>query len=339
MLKTEKNKNLKSLNTFGIDIYANYYINIENTDDIIRSIEFINSNDIPFLILGGGSNILFTGNFEGAVFHINTKGISIISKKDNNVYVKAEAGENWDSLINFCVDKNLWGLENLSMIPGKVGSSPIQNIGAYGTEVKDTIEELEAYEISTGEKRIFKNNECNFGYRYSIFKAELKNKFIISSVTYKLSALPKPNISYKGLSDELKQINVKSPTIKDISNAVSRIRSNKLPDPEITGNAGSFFKNPIISSEKIKNLKSEYPNIVHFSQQDGNAKVAAAWLIEQCGWKGKSMGKAGVHDKQPLVLINNGNASSKDIITLSNKIIEDVGNKFGITLEPEVNII
>lgn len=338
MLKIEKNKNLKKLNTFGIDIYADYYINIEKTEDIIKSISFINNNCSTFLILGGGSNILFTKNFEGVVFHINTKGINIINEEEDNIFVKAEAGEAWENLINFCIKENLWGLENLSMIPGKVGSSPIQNIGAYGTEVKDVISEVEAYEISTGEKKAFKNKECNFGYRQSIFKNIARNKFIISSVTYLLSKKSKPNLSYKGLIEEIKASNISSPTVKDISDAVCRIRTNKLPDPDIIGNAGSFFKNPVISIDKLKELQDIFPDLVFFVQSDNNAKLAAAWLIEQCGWKGKTLGNVGVHAMQPLVIINNGNANGSDVLALANKIIEDIKKKFRITLEPEVNI-
>ena len=340
MINVEKNKNLKEYNTFGIDVNTKLYINIENTIDILESIKFIkNENITNIFVLGGGSNILFMGTFNGLILHINTRGITIISENDKEVYIKAEAGEKWNNLIQFCIEHNFWGLENLSMIPGKVGSSPVQNIGAYGTEVKDVIYELDAYDIFSGEKKIFKNKDCDFGYRRSIFKDKLRNKFIISSVTYKLSKIPKPNISYKGLGEELQKSGGDIYNINDIFKSVCKIRNTKLPNPDIIGNAGSFFKNPLVSSSKLADILREFPDVVYFIQDDGKVKLAAAWLIEKCGWKGKSWGNAAIYEKQPLVLINKGGASSQEIMNLANKIIEDVYSKFDVELEIEVNIV
>ncbi|HRS53207.1 MAG TPA: UDP-N-acetylmuramate dehydrogenase, partial [Bacteroidales bacterium] len=337
------NINLKSLNTFGIDVKARFYLNITNKEDLFNGFKFITYNKLTsdlILVLGGGSNILFTKDFEGIVLHINTKGIKEKQENENKILVKAEAGEEWENLITHCINKQLWGLENLSYIPGKVGSSPIQNIGAYGVEIKETFEELEAYEIISGNKKIFKFADCKFGYRNSIFKSEYKNKFIIWSVTYKLSKNPSPNLTYKALYQELIKNNIINPSLYDIHNAIIKIRKQKLPDPKHIGNAGSFFKNPIIPIEKLKLLLKDFPDIVYFTNKESDtAKIAAAWLIEKCGWKGKNLGRAAVYSQQPLVIINKGGAKGEEILELANKIIDDVKKTFEIKLEPEVNIL
>jgi len=290
------------------------------------------------LLLGGGSNILFTKDYNGIVIKINTKGIDVIDENQENIYIRAYAGEVWKSFVDYCIDKGWAGLENLSMIPGNVGGCPLQNIGAYGVEVKDSIEELEAINIKTSEIKIFKNKMCNFGYRDSIFKNELKNQYIIHSIVFKLSKNPIFHIEYGAIKDEIKAMGVKSVDIKSISNAICKIRSEKLPDTKILGNAGSFFKNPVISSGVLNELRIQYPNIIGYHLEDGRYKLAAGYLIESCGWKGKKIGECGVYKNQSLVLVNFGKASGNEIADLALKIKDSVFRKFKINLETEVNI-
>jgi len=338
-LQVKENFSLKKYNTFGIDVSTKYFIEL-TTDSKIEN--FIKENPyktLPILILGGGSNILFTKNFDGIILKIETKGIEIIRENDESIFVKAKAGELWNDLVNFCVEKNFGGIENLALIPGCVGASPIQNIGAYGSEMKDTFFELEAIDILHGQRKIFSQQECRLAYRNSIFKNELKGKYIILSVTFKLQKTPVINITYSALSKELQKLNLEKPTVEAVRDTVCKIRESKLPDPEIIGNAGSFFKNPSVTVDKYKELKEKFPEIVAYPTEDGNYKLAAGWMIDQCGWKGKRKGNAGVHEKQALVLVNLGNATGNEILDLAREVRASVKNMFDVDIEFEVNII
>ncbi|NVO03900.1 MAG: UDP-N-acetylmuramate dehydrogenase [Bacteroidetes bacterium] len=338
-MNLQRNFPLKNLNTFGIEAYANFFIELNNSDQIIEFLENSEYRNQPLLILGGGSNLLFANDFEGIVLKINNKGIVVVSEDEDFVIVKAFAGEVWLEFVDYCVEKNWGGIENLALIPGNVGSCPVQNIGAYGVEVKDTLFEIDAFRISDGQKRTFKNSECNFGYRNSIFKQELKNQYIIEAVSFKLRKKPILNRTYQALEREIQILGIENPTIKDLSEIICKIRREKLPDPEEIGNAGSFFKNPTINSENFKKLISEFPNIAYFKQSDGSFKLAAAWLIEQCRWKGSRFGDAGVHKNQALVLVNYGNAKGTEIVELAKNIQKSVLENFRVHIEMEVNIV
>ena len=291
------------------------------------------------LILGGGSNILFTKNFDGIVLKNEIKGIELVSEDDEHIYVKAGAGENWHQFVLYCIQQNYAGVENLSLIPGCVGASPMQNIGAYGVEIKDVFHQLEAFHLDDKTLKTFRLSECELGYRESVFKRKLKDQFIIISVTYKLRKKPVFNISYGAIQQELDKMAVQQLSIAAISQAVINIRSSKLPDWKVVGNAGSFFKNPQIQKHKFLELKEVFPGIVGYAAGEEYIKLAAGWLIEQCGWKGYRKGDAGCYPKQALVLVNYGAATGEEIYYLSEQIIESVQQKFGVTLEREVNII
>lgn len=339
MVKILENISLKHLNTFGIEAGAKWFTEIGSMNDLQELIQnkiFINSDR---LIIGGGSNLLFTKNFEGLIIKNSIKGIKIVREDAEFAEVQAAAGELWHDFVIWCIEKNLGGLENLSLIPGCVGAGPMQNIGAYGVELKDVFSELEAVDLATGEKRIFNKAQCKFGYRESVFKHELKNKFIITSVTFRLSKKPKINISYGAISTELQSMKVQNPGIKEVSLAVINIRNSKLPNPKIIGNAGSFFKNPEVESSVFKNLKTRFPGLAAYEMENGKYKLAAGWLIEKCDLKGYVRGDAAVHDKQALVLVNKGKATGAEIYSLSEYVLETVFSKFGIKLEREVNII
>jgi UDP-N-acetylmuramate dehydrogenase len=338
-MNIEKNISLKNLNTFSVDVKSKYFINIFSEKELIQ---VLNTEEFPNhkkLILGGGSNILFTKDFDGLVIKNSIPGIELIGEDNNKVIVEAGAGVIWEELVQYCVDRNYSGIENLSYIPGTVGAAPIQNIGAYGQELEETFYELRGIYIDSCETKNFNKSECSFSYRNSIFKNELKNKFIITSVKLKLNRNPDVNLSYNPVKDEVENRNVNHPTIKDIREIVIDIRKSKLPDPVEIGNAGSFFKNPVITKEKFKSLKEEYPNFKHFFVDEYYVKIPAAWLIEKCGWKGKRIGNTGTHDMQPLVIVNYGNASGKEIYEISTMIKNDVKKIFDITLENEVNIL
>ena len=338
-MNIQQNYSLKKLNTFHIDASAKYFLEVASIEDILEVLSANKYLNQSKLILGGGSNLLFTKDFDGIVIKNNLKGINLINEDSDFYYVKASAGEVWHQLVIHCIIKNYAGLENLSLIPGNVGASPMQNIGAYGAEIKDTFHELEALNINDKTLHTFSNADCKFGYRESIFKHELKNQFIITSVTFKLNKRPAYNIRYGAIENELETMGVKELSIQAISKAVCNIRRSKLPNPEVMGNAGSFFKNPEIMKSKFDRLKIEFPDIVGFNIENGNVKLAAGWLIEQCGWKGKSFGDAGVHKFQALVLVNYANAKGNEIFDLSEKIMISVKEKFGVGLEREVNII
>jgi len=333
-----KNLQLKNYNTFGIPSIAKELILINNIDDIFLAVNqeiFTHKH----LIIGGGSNILLDGDYDGIVIKNNLKGKQVIHEDDDFVWVKAAGGEVWHELVMYCVDRNLGGIENLSLIPGTVGAAPMQNIGAYGVELTDVFETLEAIDILTGELKLFSKADCAFGYRTSVFKTNLKGRYIITAVTLKLSKHPLIKMQYGAIKDVLAAQQIDAPTIKDISNAVIAIRSSKLPDPKILGNAGSFFKNPEISSLQYEELKLVYPEMPGFPTQNNLTKVPAGWLIEQCGWKGKRIGNSGAHKDQALVLVNYGNATGQEIIALAEAIQQSVLEKFGITILPEVNLI
>ncbi len=328
---------LKNETTFGINAIADEYISIESVQEAkdFFSIPF----DKPYYILGGGSNILITKDVNGIIVQNKIKGISTSIIDDSTIHVTAGAGENWNEFVLNCIENNWGGLENLSLIPGNVGASPMQNIGAYGVEIKDVFVSLNALEIATNEIHTFENEACKFGYRESIFKNSHKNKFLIIDVTFKLTRKNhKISANYGAIQSELQKNNITNPSIKDISKAVIAIRSSKLPDPKVIGNAGSFFKNPVISINLANTIKINYPDLVEYPVDEISTKLAAGWLIEKAGWKGFREGDAGVHALQALVLVNYGNTTGNEILSLSQRIIDDVHSKFGVTLEREVNI-
>ena len=331
--------NLLPYNTFGISALASQFVEVNSVLQLRNLIQEKAILEEPYLILGGGSNILFIKNYEGLVLKNNLKGIEVSRENENYVWLKAAGGEVWHELVMFCVNKNWGGIENLSLIPGTVGAAPMQNIGAYGVEIKDTFEELEAINIQTGELEKFNNEQCKFGYRESIFKHEAKGRYFITSVTFKLNKKPDLNTSYGDIETLLKEWHIAKPTIADVSKAVIAIRQSKLPDPVLLGNAGSFFKNPVIEFSVFEKLQKNNPTLKSFPAADGKVKIPAAWLIEQAGWKGKRFENIGVHEKQALVLVNYGGGTGKELIDLAYKIIDSVKAKFGVALTPEVNII
>lgn len=339
----KENISLKGYNTFGIDATAQYFStfnSVEQLAGLLESKKLITHNpSLITFILGGGSNILFTKNVEGLVLKNEIKGIEKTGEDENYVYVKAGAGENWHQLVLFCINNNLAGIENLSLIPGNVGASPMQNIGAYGVELKDVFFTLEAFHLPEKKMVQFTLQDCEFGYRESVFKRKFKDQFVITSVTYRLFKTPQFNTSYGAIEQELQSMGIQTLSIKAISQAVINLRNSKLPDPAIIGNAGSFFKNPEIDAEQFMELKISFPGIVGYVLDSGRVKLAAGWLIEQCGWKGYRKGDAGCYTKQALVLVNYGNAKGSEILNLSEEIIESVQNKFSVPLEREVNII
>ena len=363
----QKNISLKPYNTFGMDVKAKAFISITSIEEIHQLLQ--EKND--FFILGGGSNLLLTQDIDKLVAHIAFKGIEIEEDTDRHVIVKVAAGENWHQFVLWCIDHDFGGVENMSLIPGNVGTAPIQNIGAYGVELKDTCTSVETIEIETGKMRTFTHDECAFGYRNSVFKNELKGKYIITNVLFKLTKnLHHLNSSYGAIQSELVKKNIKNPTIKNISDAVISIRQSKLPDPKVLGNSGSFFKNPVIDKAAFKILQKEHPEVPFYKvkeQQNSNRKsqisnksqktnsksqsrgletdlnifykVPAGWLVEQCGFKGKRIGNTGSHKDQALVLVNYGNATGKEVFELSKNIQKTVFDTFGIAIEAEVNII
>ena len=327
---------LKEFNTFGIDVLANNFNKAKNEDEILH---FLIENKCNPLILGGGSNILFKNNINKPILKIEIKGIQIIEENENSIYVSVGAGENWNDFVRWSLAKNYGGIENLSLIPGNVGSAPIQNIGAYGAELKDVFHSCRAISIDNKIIKTFNKDECNFTYRSSIFKEKLKNKYVISRVTFRLSKTNHViNSDYKPLKNLLNERGIITPTIQDISKLVIEIRTNKLPDPKKIGNCGSFFKNPIISNFKFNNLFKKFNTIPNYKISKNEIKIPAAWLIEECGFKGKIEGKTGTHKKHALVIVNNGGASGEEIYKFSQNIKKSVLKKFNILLEEEVNI-
>ena len=333
----KNNISLKPFNTFGIDVNASKFVSIDSLQNLK---DILNTNPVDLLILGGGSNLLLTKDVEALVLQINLKGISVISSFKNSVHVEVAAGENWHELVCWCLNKDFGGLENLSLIPGNVGTAPIQNIGAYGVELKDSFISCKAIHIHTKELRTFTKEECNFGYRNSVFKQELKGQYIITSVVFELSRYDHSlKTNYGAIEAELQNSAIETPTIQDVSKAVISIRNSKLPDPKIIGNSGSFFKNPVISYSKFEVLQNQFPQIQHYKISENAVKIPAGWLIDTAGFKGKTFGDFGVHTKQALVLVNYGGASGKDILNLSQQIQKAVKYIFEIDLETEVNIL
>lgn len=332
----QENISLKKYNTFGIDVFANRFVSITSFYELQQLIQ----TEKDFFLISGGSNMLLTADLDMLVVHIDIKGISIDRESENAVHLTVNAGENWHEFVLWCIDQDYGGLENLSLIPGNVGTCPIQNIGAYGSEVKDTITKVEALEIASGKRVSFSNEECKFRYRDSIFKNEEKGKYILTSVSFRLTKNNHLiNTSYGAIESHLKEHGIKNPSIRDVSNAVIAIRKSKLPDPNEIGNSGSFFKNPVISKVQFDELKQKYPDIPSYPVSDQEVKVPAGWLIEQAGFKGKRFGDAGVHTKQALVLVNHGNATGKEMYVLAQKIQSSIESIFGIYLDIEVNVI
>jgi UDP-N-acetylmuramate dehydrogenase len=332
-----QNTSLKAYNTFGIDVAAEHLISIESTGELVKTLAEINQKEL--LILGGGSNVLFMNDIKGTVLLNKLEGISVVDQNEGHVWVKAGGGVNWHEFVLHCIHQNWAGIENLSLIPGSVGAAPMQNIGAYGVEIKTVFHELEAVEISSGKIKTFSNKECQFGYRESVFKRALKGQYLISSVIFKLDKKPTFKTSYGAITNELENMKVTELSIQAISNAVINIRQNKLPDPKVTGNAGSFFKNPVVPISLAENIKKEYPEAAAYPVDDNSMKLAAGWLIDKAGWKGKTYGNYGVHPKQALVLVNYGGATGQNIYDLSTEILTDIKSKFGVELEREVNIV
>ena len=335
----QKNISLKPFTTFGIEASAKYFLEIHTVDQA-RGFFLLNAPEMPrFLILGGGSNMLFTEDFDGVVMRNEIKGREIIQEDEESIWLKFGAGENWHECVLFCVENGWGGIENLSLIPGNIGAAPIQNIGAYGVELESVFHSLEALQTETGALHTFYKTDCQFGYRDSIFKRAFKGMYFISHVTLKLSKKPTINTSYGAIEKELNSKGIKQPTIKDVSKVVCNIRQRKLPDPKVAGNGGSFFKNPVVNKSLYETIKVAYPEIPSYPIDHEQVKIPAAWLIQTCGWKGKRFENYGVHPNQALVLVNYGGAKGKDIFELSEKIQASVSEKFKIALEREVNVI
>ncbi|MCY4780669.1 UDP-N-acetylmuramate dehydrogenase [Sphingobacterium sp. UT-1RO-CII-1] len=332
-----QNASLKAYNTFGVDASCNKLIHIYSENELPNIYEqgYFDQNTF---ILGGGSNVLFTKDYPGTILKVDNKGISHFIE-GNYIYITAKAGEIWNDFVWYCIDRGFGGVENMALIPGTVGASPIQNIGAYGTELMDVFYSCQAFDTHTGSFTSFSKDDCKFTYRDSIFKTEYKGRYVITAVTYKLSLQHKINTSYGAINTELSRKGINNPTIKEVAEAVSTIRVEKLPDPSTIGNAGSFFKNPIIATDFLQSLKEKFPDIIYYIVDDRKVKLAAGWLIEQCGWKGKRDGNAAVWKNQALVLTNTGEASGTEIYNLSSKIMNDVYQKFNVKLEREVNVL
>ena len=337
-MQIHKNFSLKKYNTFGIEAKAGQFVSVQSVDELIK---VLNENPTTKkFILGGGSNMLLTQDINALVIHLDLKGKKIIDENDDFVWVESQAGENWHEFVIWTIDQNFGGLENLSLIPGNVGTTPIQNIGAYGVEIKDTFVLCEAIHIETQELMIFTNEKCKFGYRESIFKNEVKDEFIITSVVFKLTKKNhKLNTSYGAIETELEKQHITNPTLKDVSNAVISIRQSKLPDPKELGNSGSFFKNPVILKTDFEKIQQKFPEMPHYVVSETEVKVPAGWLIEQVGFKGKRFGDAGIHKNQALVLVNYGNATGREILAVAKDIQATIEATFSISIETEVNII
>lgn len=336
-MKFYKDFSLKDYNTFGLDVLTRYFYEFDSEEDLKQILKEDTIRTNRLLVVGQGSNLLFLNNFDGVVLHSAMKDVRVLEQSGDNVLVEAGAGVLWDDLVDFCVHNNWWGIENLSLIPGETGAAAIQNIGAYGAEIKDVVQKVKTIEIESCNERVFDVSECSYGYRQSVFKNDLKGRFIVTSIVIKLSAKPLLNLNYQHLEQEVLKKGVLS--LQNIRNTIIEIRESKLPDPKLLGNAGSFFMNPVVSGDKYQSLEHDYPQMPHYKVSETEEKIPAGWLIEQCGWKGKSIGKVGVHEKQALVLVNLGGANGKDVQELAGKIQESVAVKFGITLIPEVNYI
>ena len=333
-MKDFKNYSLKAHNTFGIDAKCQRFLEFESVEEAQQVAELLRTAKVPYIIIGGGSNLLLTRDFPGAVVHSAMCDYSI----DGNTMM-CGSGMTWDDVVDISLNSKLYNAENLSLIPGDVGASAVQNIGAYGAEVKDLIVGIEAVEIATGKLRVFNNDECQYGYRQSRFKHEWKNQYLITQVTYQFSTVFTPRLDYGNIHAELEHRGIEQPTAQQLRQVIIDIRNQKLPDPKVMGNAGSFFMNPVVSREKFEELLAQYPEMPHYPIDADHEKIPAGWMIDQCSWKGKSLGRAGVHDKQALVLVNRGGATGAEVVALCQTIQRDVREKFGIDIHPEVNII
>lgn len=326
-------------NSFGFDVKAQYFVRVNTREELQVLLASPVARESPLLVLGEGSNILFRRDFKGLVIAPSIRGIHVVRQDEEYVWVNAGAGERWDDLVASCVRAGFGGVENLSWIPGHTGAAPVQNIGAYGTELCELLEAVEVIRIDTREKLHLRNAECRFGYRDSIFKSEMKDQFVITQVVLRLRRVPELRLDYSGLREMLSEMGISNPGIGEVREAVIRIRSTKLPDPAVYGNAGSFFKNPAITAGRLTSLRQQFPDIPSFSTGEGLSKIPAAWLIDQCGWKGKKLGSVGVHEKQPLVLVHYGGGTGEELLRLAGQIGESVLQRFGIHLEEEVRII
>ena len=335
-MKDLSNYSLLQHNTFGIDAKCRRFLEYASIEEAQQVAAILRESSLPYIIIGGGSNLLLTQDFDGIVVHSAIKDCQR-SKVEGQLI--CGSGEIWDDVVDYAVHHQLYGAENLSLIPGDVGASAVQNIGAYGVEVKDLITEIEAVEIATGDIRIFQNEECEYAYRQSRFKGEWKNQYLITHVTYQMQTVFQPHLDYGNIRAELERKGIVNPSASQLRQVIIDIRNAKLPDPKVMGNAGSFFMNPIVTKEKYEQLAAQYEGMPHYTIDDTHEKIPAGWMIDQCGWKGKSMGRAGVHDKQALVLVNRGGATGKEIVALCEAIQRDVKEKFGIEIHPEVNII
>lgn len=339
-----ENYSLKPLHTFGLDVHARYFVPVRSAEEFLLIRESEAYRKSPLLLLGGGSNMLFRGNLDRLVVRVEVEGKTRVKEDEHSVYLQVGAGTNWHELVQYCISHNWGGIENLSLIPGTTGAAPIQNIGAYGTELEQVFHSLEAIHLESGEVQTFSHNDCQFGYRDSFFKREGKGKYLITRVTLRLSKQPKANVTYRGVPEMIEQIRKENTgtdltAIQEVSAAITRIRQQKLPNPATIGNAGSFFKNPVISKEAFARLQAEHPGVPHYPVSNTEVKVPAAWLIDQCGWKGYRKNDAGIHDKQALVLVNHGRARGEDLVQLACAVQDDVARRFNISLHPEVNII
>lgn len=334
-----ENYSLRDLNTFGLDVKASYFVEIKSISDIKKLLELKSPEYSKSLVLGLGSNILFTKDFDGLVIKNSLQEIEIEDERENEVFIKAGGGIIWDDLVNYCVENSYWGIENLSLIPGTVGAAPVQNIGAYGVELKDVFYSLNGTYLDDGKSQTFSKEESQFGYRSSLFKKELKNKFLITNIILRLSKRPAPRLNYRELKKKFESREENKITLREIRNRVIEIRKNKLPDPVELGNAGSFFKNPIISNNELINLQKHFKEIVYFKIDNKHSKISAGWLIEKCGLKGFRKENVGTYPKQALIIVNYGKATGKEIYEFSQKIQLKVKDKFGVLLEPEVNIL
>lgn len=349
-MKDFQNYSLLAHNTFGIDAKCKRFLEYDSEDEARQLVAGLSESDKPLLILGGGSNLLLTGDYQGTVVHSAIKGIQVFSSAQeclgmeqedsaDEVYLRCGSGETFDDVVAFAVEHGLHGAENLSLIPGEVGASAVQNIGAYGVEAKDIIYKVEAVEIATGRVVAFDNAQCEYGYRQSRFKREWKDKFLITHVVYRLSRTFSPHLDYGNIRSSLAAKGIESPTAGQLREVIIEIRNAKLPDPKVQGNAGSFFMNPVVARAKYEELEKLYPGMPHYTIDEDHEKIPAGWMIDQCGWKGKSLGRAGVHDKQALVLVNRGGATGEEIVSLCEAVRKDVRRKFGIDIHPEVNLI
>ena len=338
-MKDFRHYNLLKHNTFGITAHCRRFVEFDSVKELRTLCHSLTSADQPLMTLGGGSNLLLTRDFDGTVLHSAIKGIEKTQETADDVLVRVGSGEVWDHFVAHCVAQGWHGTENLSLIPGEVGASAVQNIGAYGAEAQDIIYKVEAMEIASGNMVELTNADCHYGYRQSLFKTQWKGRFVITHVTYRLGKTFTPRLDYGNILAELHQEGIVSPTPQQLRDVIIKIRREKLPDPEVEGNAGSFFMNPIVSRGKYDELAAQYPNMPHYDIDADHVKIPAGWMIDQCGWKGRSLGRAGVHSKQALVLVNRGGATGNEVVTLCTTICNDVKQKFGIDINPEVNIL